>query len=52
MPRYCDVNNDKRITLTEWLNCLQVQTNVQKSKVSETSEYRIEIAFLWESSWH
>lgn len=23
MPRYCDVNNDKTITLSEWLNCLQ-----------------------------
>lgn len=38
MPRYCDVNNDKRITLSEWLNCLQVQTNVQKTKASETSK--------------
>ncbi|KAG5677833.1 hypothetical protein PVAND_007556 [Polypedilum vanderplanki] len=25
MPRYCDVNNDKKITLSEWLNCLQIQ---------------------------
>lgn len=25
MPRYCDVNNDKKITLSEWLNCLQTQ---------------------------
>lgn len=23
MPRYCDVNNDKKITLSEWLNCFQ-----------------------------
>lgn len=38
MPRYCDVNNDKKITLSEWLNCLQVQTNVQKIKASETSK--------------
>lgn len=37
MPRYCDVNNDKRITLSEWLSCLQVQTNAQKSKASDTS---------------
>lgn len=25
MPRYCDVNNDRKITLSEWLNCLQAQ---------------------------
>lgn len=25
MPRYCDVNSDKKITLSEWLNCLQAQ---------------------------
>jgi len=23
MPRYCDVNGDKKISLAEWLNCLQ-----------------------------
>lgn len=25
MPRYCDVNSDRKITLSEWMNCLQVQ---------------------------
>ncbi|XP_034478301.1 SPARC-related modular calcium-binding protein 1 isoform X5 [Drosophila innubila] len=25
MPRYCDVNGDKKISLTEWVNCLQPQ---------------------------
>ncbi|XP_055859264.1 SPARC-related modular calcium-binding protein 2 isoform X2 [Episyrphus balteatus] len=25
MPRYCDVNSDKKITLSEWLNCLNAQ---------------------------
>lgn len=25
MPRFCDVNNDRKITLAEWLNCLQAQ---------------------------
>lgn len=39
MPRYCDVNNDKKITLSEWLNCLQVHTNVQATKLSEASMY-------------
>lgn len=33
MPRYCDQNNDKRITLSEWLNCLQTQ-RVQAEQVS------------------
>lgn len=23
MPRYCDVNGDKKITLNEWIGCLQ-----------------------------
>ncbi|XP_046733851.1 SPARC-related modular calcium-binding protein 2 isoform X2 [Diprion similis] len=22
LPRYCDVNNDRKISMTEWLNCL------------------------------
>ncbi|KAH8371387.1 hypothetical protein KR093_007150 [Drosophila rubida] len=25
MPRYCDVNGDKKISLAEWVNCLQSQ---------------------------
>lgn len=25
MPRYCDVNSDRKITLSEWMNCLQTQ---------------------------
>ncbi|XP_062129931.1 SPARC-related modular calcium-binding protein 1 isoform X5 [Drosophila sulfurigaster albostrigata] len=25
MPRYCDVNGDKKISLSEWVNCLQSQ---------------------------
>lgn len=37
MPRYCDVNGDKKITLTEWLNCLQTQRNeVQPTSQSST----------------
>lgn len=24
LPRYCDVNHDKRVSLTEWLSCLHV----------------------------
>ncbi|KAH8297033.1 hypothetical protein KR044_003868, partial [Drosophila immigrans] len=25
MPRYCDVNGDKKISMSEWVNCLQSQ---------------------------
>ncbi|XP_067012593.2 SPARC-related modular calcium-binding protein 2 isoform X3 [Anabrus simplex] len=25
LPRYCDVNQDQKISLTEWLNCLSTQ---------------------------
>uniref|UniRef100_T1I1X6 SPARC-related modular calcium-binding protein 2 n=2 Tax=Rhodnius prolixus TaxID=13249 RepID=T1I1X6_RHOPR len=33
LPRYCDVNHDRRISMTEWLNCL----NAQKSSSSITA---------------
>lgn len=25
LPRYCDTNHDRKISLTEWLNCLNAQ---------------------------
>ncbi|XP_023315420.1 SPARC-related modular calcium-binding protein 1 isoform X3 [Trichogramma pretiosum] len=28
LPRYCDVNNDRRISMTEWLSCLNAQRPV------------------------
>ncbi|XP_024945150.1 SPARC-related modular calcium-binding protein 2 isoform X3 [Cephus cinctus] len=28
LPRYCDVNNDRRISMTEWLSCLNAQRSV------------------------
>ncbi|XP_055374150.1 SPARC-related modular calcium-binding protein 1 [Condylostylus longicornis] len=33
MPRYCDVNSDKKITLAEWLNCMQTErdTDITRS---------------------
>ncbi|XP_053683427.1 SPARC-related modular calcium-binding protein 2 isoform X2 [Sabethes cyaneus] len=39
MPRYCDVNNDRKITLSEWLNCLQTQRTpyVLDSSMSKVS---------------
>ncbi|XP_058829667.1 SPARC-related modular calcium-binding protein 2 isoform X3 [Topomyia yanbarensis] len=39
MPRYCDVNNDRKITLSEWLNCLQTQRTpyVMASSMSKVS---------------
>lgn len=39
MPRYCDVNNDKKITLSEWLNCLQINNNPTLTKSSENSKF-------------
>ncbi|XP_059617873.1 SPARC-related modular calcium-binding protein 1 isoform X2 [Phlebotomus argentipes] len=39
LPRYCDVNNDREITLSEWLNCLQTtrtSTNLGKSITNES----------------
>lgn len=44
MPRYCDVNSDKKITLSEWLNCLQAQRrNPEHTERSIASEF---ISFL------
>ncbi|XP_021695722.1 SPARC-related modular calcium-binding protein 2 isoform X2 [Aedes aegypti] len=39
MPRYCDVNNDRKITLSEWLNCLQTQRTpyVEGGSVAKSS---------------
>lgn len=41
MPRYCDVNNDKKITLSEWLNCLNAHGAREATKTS-TSEYNFQ----------
>ncbi|XP_075169937.1 SPARC related modular calcium binding-like protein magu isoform X2 [Haematobia irritans] len=37
LPRYCDLNSDKKITLTEWLNCLQAQ-KVNMSNISSSAQ--------------
>ncbi|XP_076668884.1 SPARC related modular calcium binding-like protein magu isoform X3 [Andrena cerasifolii] len=34
LPRYCDINNDRRISMTEWLSCL----NAQRPTPSESTE--------------
>lgn len=50
LPRYCDANNDKKITLTEWLNCLQTpkldvnamsapQSDIKQQHISSTSKW-------------
>lgn len=39
MPRYCDVNNDKKITLSEWLNCLNAHGSVKEATKTSISEY-------------
>lgn len=34
LPRYCDVNNDRKISITEWLNCISTnRTNTGQSTV-------------------
>ncbi|XP_043257041.1 SPARC-related modular calcium-binding protein 2 isoform X1 [Colletes gigas] len=34
LPRYCDINNDRRISMTEWLSCL----NAQRPTPSDSTE--------------
>ncbi|XP_068145650.1 SPARC-related modular calcium-binding protein 2 isoform X2 [Drosophila tropicalis] len=46
MPRYCDVNGDKKISLSEWLDCLQSQktesaTTAKPAQSNETATVRL-----------
>lgn len=34
LPKYCDINNDRRISMTEWLSCL----NAQRPTTSDSTE--------------
>ncbi|SPP73619.1 SPARC-related modular calcium-binding protein 2 isoform X1 [Drosophila guanche] len=38
MPRYCDVNGDKKISLAEWLNCLQSSPRAQSATTAKPSQ--------------
>ncbi|KAI4503903.1 hypothetical protein M0802_001306 [Mischocyttarus mexicanus] len=40
LPRYCDINNDRRISMTEWLSCLNAQhvVTAENSTNSSTSK--------------
>ncbi|XP_037034678.1 SPARC-related modular calcium-binding protein 1 isoform X2 [Bradysia coprophila] len=40
MPRYCDVNNDKKITLSEWLNCLNAHGSAKEATKTSTNEIK------------
>ncbi|XP_070162861.1 SPARC-related modular calcium-binding protein 2 [Polyergus mexicanus] len=42
LPRYCDINNDRRISMTEWLSCLNAQhpTTVDDSERTSTIQPR------------
>uniref|UniRef100_A0A1B0CF88 Sparc-related modular calcium-binding protein 2 n=1 Tax=Lutzomyia longipalpis TaxID=7200 RepID=A0A1B0CF88_LUTLO len=40
LPRYCDVNNDREITLSEWLNCLQTTRSSSNAGKSSTNELK------------
>ncbi|XP_002004769.3 SPARC-related modular calcium-binding protein 2 isoform X3 [Drosophila mojavensis] len=46
LPRYCDANDDKIISLSEWLNCLQSQraestTTAKPTQSNETATSRL-----------
>ncbi|KAG7211467.1 hypothetical protein KM043_010747 [Ampulex compressa] len=40
LPRYCDINNDRRISMTEWLSCLNAQrpTSAESPEKASTSK--------------
>ncbi|KAJ6644255.1 SPARC-related modular calcium-binding protein 1 [Pseudolycoriella hygida] len=38
MPRYCDVNNDKKITLSEWLSCLNAHGSTKGTTKTSNGE--------------
>ncbi|XP_011499752.1 PREDICTED: SPARC-related modular calcium-binding protein 2 [Ceratosolen solmsi marchali] len=43
LPRYCDINNDRRISMTEWLSCLNAQrpaTGDSSTEKASTSKPR------------
>ncbi|XP_014243893.1 SPARC-related modular calcium-binding protein 2 isoform X1 [Cimex lectularius] len=40
LPRYCDVNHDRKISITEWFNCLSIHEETSKTVVSTTSQKR------------
>ncbi|XP_017120281.1 SPARC-related modular calcium-binding protein 1 isoform X1 [Drosophila elegans] len=47
MPRYCDVNGDKKISLPEWLNCLQATpresaTTAKPAQSNETASPKLQ----------
>ncbi|XP_016973680.1 SPARC-related modular calcium-binding protein 2 isoform X1 [Drosophila rhopaloa] len=47
MPRYCDVNGDKKISLSEWLNCLQATpresaTTAKPAQSNETASPKLQ----------
>ncbi|XP_035719818.1 SPARC-related modular calcium-binding protein 2-like isoform X3 [Vespa mandarinia] len=37
LPRYCDINNDRRISMTEWLSCLNAQHLVTAENPEKSS---------------
>lgn len=60
LPKYCDQNNDREITLAEWLNCLESQrlSSAQASAASPSilsashseangKEFLIKNCWLW-----
>ncbi|XP_017087910.2 SPARC-related modular calcium-binding protein 2 isoform X2 [Drosophila bipectinata] len=38
MPRYCDANGDKKISLAEWLNCLESSPRLEKATTAKPAQ--------------
>ncbi|KAH8269608.1 hypothetical protein KR018_010507 [Drosophila ironensis] len=38
MPRYCDANADKKISLAEWLNCLESSPRLEKATTAKPAQ--------------
>ncbi|XP_014467211.1 PREDICTED: SPARC-related modular calcium-binding protein 2 isoform X4 [Dinoponera quadriceps] len=37
LPRYCDINNDRKISMTEWLSCLNAQRSTTGDNMEKAS---------------
>lgn len=48
LPRYCDVNNDRRISIAEWLECLNTK---RESKYSLLIELSVLIKVYHSCTW-
>lgn len=48
LPRYCDINGDRKISMTEWLNCLNATRPTSTgSSLFILQEFEVVEAFLF-----